>query len=201
MLGLGEGMFGRIAVLLAAAATVSMFASGSALADDDEFARKGVYVAAGGLAAIENFGEDESDDLVAGGFDLRAGYRANEILSLETEFAYAGKWLIPAEAPDADGELNIWTWSLNVKANVPLGRISPYGVFGVGMHRSRADRGRDSSPPGQENIDAMFKGGIGVDFYVTRHIVLTPEVYYSANVDGKDNLDFIGFVAMATYRF
>jgi opacity protein-like surface antigen len=196
-------MFDRIAALIVAAAALLLPAA--AVHADEEFERKGMYMAAGGLAALQNFGlTDTSNDWV-GGFDLRLGYRMNRVVSVETEYQWVGNWSDPGDAiaspPIDPSEINAWTWSANVKGNVPLGRIQPYGLIGVGMYRVAIKRGMDDYPAPQDDIDAMMKGAIGVDFYVSRNFVVSPEVSYSALFDQNDSFDYMGVGVMLSYRF
>lgn len=166
---------------------------------DDEFARKGAYAGGGAVWAIENFGDDV-DDPYGGGFDLTLGYRVSEVLSVETEFEWVGNWdrTVPGEA---DTTINMFAWSANVKGNVPLGRISPYGAFGFGFYRVRYARGMDSIPPPDDDIDAMMLAAVGIDFYLTRHVVLSPEWSYNFLFNSTSSLDYMGVTAKITYRF
>jgi len=193
---LGESMHARLAGLALLAAM--LLGSGPAVADD-EFARKGVYAGAGGVFAIEEFG-DGADDPYAGGFDLTLSYRASEVLSVETEFEWVGNWERTVVG-EADTKINMYAWSANVKGNVPLGRISPYGTIGFGFYRVRYSRGMDSLPPPEDDIDAMMLAAVGVDFYLTKNLVLSPEWSYNFLFNGTASLDYMGVTGRLTYRF
>ena len=192
---------GGVAILV-----VVLLSSVSARADD-EFDRKGFYAGAGGIVAFQNFGT-KPDNNVGGGFDLQLGYRLTEVISVETEFEWAGFWDTTNQPPSGvppqpvpDTRSNVYTWSLNLKANVPLGRISPYAGLGFGFHRVRYQRDEFAVPGSSDDINAMMKVMLGVDFYVTEHIVLTPAASYNVLFNGNDGRDYIGLGARATYRF
>ena len=74
-------------------------------------------------------------------------------------------------------------------------------IIGAGIHRSRIDRGSGSSLADSSTVDGMMKGGVGLDFYVTRHLVLGAEVAYSALFNRKQSTDYLGVGLGLDYRF
>lgn len=173
--------FGGFALLLAI-----VLGSHAAFADD-EFARKGAYAGAGGVWAIEEFG-DGADDPYAGGFNLTLGYRVSQVLSVETEFEWVGHWYRDEDTAE-EIRLSMWSWSANLKGNVPIGRISPYGVIGFGFYRVASERPPFALTGSTDDIDAMMKAGAGIDIYITKNVVFSPEWAYDFLFNGTESYD------------
>ncbi len=196
-------MFDRFAVL--AMSALCLLVPGLAqAADDDEFTRPGFYAGAGAIYALESFSEGDVSNS-AGGFDLRLGYRANENFSFEAELEWAGFWDLRAQPPEEDdARVQLYTLGANVKAAYPLGssgRFQPYGLIGFGFYSARLDRGNDANPPSTSVVNGMLKGGVGLDYYLTRHMVIRTEVAYSALFDGRSSFDYMGVGLGLDYRF
>jgi opacity protein-like surface antigen len=194
--------FGGLALLIA------LVLGASPVLADDEFTRKGFYAGVGGVFAIEEFG-DGADEPYGGGFDLTLGYRVGPVVSLETEFEWVGHWFRNEDTVDQI-RISMWTWSANLKGNVPLGwikpdsalaRIQPYGTVGFGFYRVIYERFVEIAPGSSDDIDAMMMVAAGIDFYVTKNVVLSPEYSYNFLFNGTESLDYMGVSGKITYRF
>lgn len=162
----------------------------------DVYARPGTYVAASATLAIENLEGSSQHDLSAG-FQLRLGYRASEIFSTEIEIDYAHGF---DDSPGPEDTVGIYVLTANLKASAPLGRLQPFGLLGLGF--SSADFQSSNPLIGRyDSTDGAAKLGLGLDYYLTRYVVLSASGEYNFVFSRGLSLDFMTLGFGAAYRF
>jgi len=177
-------MMGIRRFVLITLATLFLLAAGTAQAG--EFGRRGAYV---GLNAAYGFdlASDEFAQLAgvsvpvpltysdSWGLNARIGYRAANWLALELQY----EWMdgigigVAGSSPIAIYEPHTLTG--NLKFLLPIGRIQPYILAGGGLAIYSIDLlapvpGVDASGTG-----FGFRGGAGLDLYLTENLVLNAE--------------------------
>jgi len=179
--------------------------------DEDEddgggsgFDRTGFYGSVSATYAVENISGQKvqlgsekttTDFRNAWGGNFRLGYRANPVLGVEFE------WEGFKSFNDSSGtrvDIEGWVGTLNARANVPLGRIQPYLLFGAGMMQARTD-GKGTN--GQTNEAFTLRGGGGFDTYITDNIVFTSDVSYVLPLYQHEGIDYIAISFGLGYRF
>jgi opacity protein-like surface antigen len=199
------------------------------LAQDDDFARNGIYLGVNMAGAwYTQVKEDLEDDVnnlnphplpppnpldppsyihaIVGeplGLGVRAGYRFHPHLAGEVQF----QWYT-----DSDIELNntedtveafkleTWTLTGNVKGYLLTGRIQPFLLAGVGLMRfSMKDELRLGLKAKNEDFAARF--GVGIDFYFTPNIVAVVEGGYVLPTGTLDGYDHVLWSVGLQYRF
>jgi opacity protein-like surface antigen len=217
--------------LLRTAMLVSAFAwlgASAVRAEESPFVRTGVYVGASMLMGVENFDDSVANNL-AGGFDLRIGYRATSVFSFEIDGAYLYRFeyapgqrdlvthhttgqppnLLSSSQEGFETQVSLWQITANIKANGNLARFGenyflqrfqPYGLFGLGVYNAHYTR-FDTFGGDYDNTDAVAKLGVGLDYYVTESIAIALEADYNFLFNGSRRLDYFGFSLGAFYRF
>ena len=174
---------------------------------DEGYTRTGVYFGFHSMYMGELF-ESEIEDSLPGvdlrvddskGFNARFGYRVFPWLALELHGDYYGDYNIELLGVDA-AELGGWSASL-------IGKFYPF----TGRHpalsarRRRIHGGRSPDQLGlglsEDSSGSVAQGGLGVDIYLTRHIVLNLESSYAFPMGGVENLDFWAVRGGVEYRF
>ena len=185
----------------AAALGLGLLLVGPALADDEaadgpDYTRPGLYLGLNGLSAIENFNRPFNLHPSAG-LNGRIGWRGDEYMSQEIEFA----WRHGFKGAANDAVVTQYDITLNFKWYLPFEELQPYLLTGLGALISRQS-GTTIDP---DNSDTAFlaKFGIGLDYYVTEHIAANVAVDYGIPVSnghaGGDH--FASFSAGLLYRF
>lgn len=158
--------------------------------------RSGFYLGLDGLYVLTNYGGELFVEGIPGGIPpssdqswgirARAGYRINRIFSAELDGEYVGDARYFPPGPDLS--VSLWSITANLKASADLSRyaawlerLQPYGIFGVGGYQASYDGSVFVMPPAapSTHFDGIMLLGGGVDFYVTRHIVLAFEGRYN----------------------
>ncbi len=169
-------------------------------AQDDEggegFSRPGWYVGAAVIGALTNFRDTPGDVENSAGLNARVGYRANSFAALEAEL----EWVSPFEE-QLDGstraEYRAYAIGLNGKFYFREASIQPYALVGVSVLIVSESVGGTK----RRDSDWGFRGGGGVDFYVSQHVALNIEVTYMWGVGDVWQRDYTSFGAGVTYRF
>jgi opacity protein-like surface antigen len=202
LLGLGS------AVLVGSACAGGVVAGEESDADEDAYARQGWLAGVGGSYAIEVFEDDVVADFQNSfGVNGRAGYRCHPRFSAEVEV----EWLDGFETVISDSKFGkIFAFdaeplvvTVNTKGYLLTGRYQPFVLLGMGA--MMADLGvRDlvAGLPGSvsETGFAMRFGG-GIDFYATKHVVVSVEADYVLPFDDLEGLDYISIGLGLQYRF
>jgi len=234
--GRGRTISTLAAALLLLAGTVSAEPSA---ADDDPFDRPGLYLGLAGVYTqnlfdqeIEDFlsdelGEDIGIDIDdSRGINARLGYRAASWFAAELQYEWVESYEVEGSlvvgASTIGGKLydvGGHTLTVNTKWIVPFWRIQPYLLLGAGYSFYDVDRGVLAGPVealdedieidggGQSGFAA--RGGLGLDLYLSRNIVLTTEATallttddFEAPDEGAiDNLYYLSVSAGIQYRF
>jgi hypothetical protein len=145
------------------------------VAQANDYSRSGAYLGVGGVAGID---VDHDDDQGSG--EILVGYRF---------------------APFFGGDLDVQVGSFSIVRVVgqakiyPVSsfRVQPYFLLGVGTWIYPDDAG----------ALGLLRPGVGVDVYLTRHVVVAPTVYYemifSAHGFGTPSVVYVG--GTLQYRF
>jgi opacity protein-like surface antigen len=176
--------------------TFILLAALPAVAEDNEYNREGSYLGIGGLYALENASGNWSGAGDTGGLGFTIGYRMVPQMSWE----FGGSWL--DQFTFKTGE-DVAVGTMTVAARIYLvelfdrelmgGRLQPYAVGNGGVMIGRIG--------GDAQIGGAFGGGVGTDYYVTPNWVVNANVQYYANKGDFDNLQYVGFMLGAMYRF
>ena len=207
--------------------------------DDDPYDRPGLYLGLSGVYShnlfdqeIEDFLSDElAQDIRVDvddskGINARLGYRALSWFAAELQYEWIDSYEVEGSVvlggSPVGGKLydiGGHTLTLNTKWIVPFWRIQPYLLLGAGYSFYDVDRGPlagaveafdndiEISDGGQSGFAG--RGGLGLDIYLSRNIVLSTEATallttddFDAPDEGAiDNLYYLSVSAGLQYRF
>ena len=219
----------RIGALVVACAGLLLSSLAGA---DDDLARRGYYINLGGAYAVDRIDATTLGVLLAvppvamgddasWGLNVRAGYRRTSWLALEIQYEWMDGFSIRQLGPSAFGPANaiIATYrpdvtTVNAKFHLPIWRTDPYLVVGGGFVSYDVDFTQPLVTLGRSDNAFAFRGGAGLDFYLTKQLVLNVEGSYVLNTDSTtiplspagqtstiDDLYYISLGAGLTIRF
>jgi hypothetical protein len=179
-----------------------------------DWVNTGGYLFLGGLTAWDNFDTDPVNPLAAipqvpkfdtsFGFSIKGGYRFMPYLAAEIEGNFLSGWdttvFLQQQTPPnlvIPGKFTVDGGNItgNILAYLPLGRLQPYGLFGLGgtwMNLRTSYPVATVCGPGyywgwycsgayarlRDGGAFVIKGGGGIDFMVTEDWALTVEATY-----------------------
>jgi opacity protein-like surface antigen len=184
--------------------------------DDEGFGHTGFYFGVGGAAGLELF-EDSLEDIANDeGVDLdieqswainaRAGYRLASWVALELMYEYLDSFQIDVDSVDVGGppipvgttlaDYSTHTGTLNLKLIVPTWRIQPYLLLGAGgqyfdLEASPLVQGTELDF-GDSGWAFAGRPGLGIDVYLTKHILLNAEASGVLSTSSPDTVPDIG---------
>jgi hypothetical protein len=168
-------------------------------ADALAYDRDGWYVGAGGGGAIEFFQHGSADD--SGFAQIRAGYHFLQFAALELQLEYTPKFKGRSGNYAGVNTTTFGTWA-NIKGypTAPwTGPVQPFAMIGLGWWWER--RSGSALDGVRQNGGFVSRFGGGVDFYVTRNIVVTAETAYVVPTGHVSSLDQLQIGGALQYRF
>lgn len=161
-----------------------------------DYARNGFSVGAGVSAAFEDFDEDgiNFDDTAA--FSAVASYRFHKNFAVDARFEQTLDF--EGDVGPYDVDVNLWTLTANAQFFILTGQFQPYVIGGLGLAQAHVD----VSPGGDDDeTDAVWRLGAGLDSYVTPNFVIGVEAAYNFGTNDLDDLDYWTLSALFRYRF
>ena len=203
--------------LLLALGAAFFLLPGVASAEWGEFSRSGFYLGLGGLYTQNGLLEDQFSDALpfdidvddSWGINARLGYRAFSFLAAELEYDYVSPYDLGAVGTDI-ASLETHLLTANLKAILPIWRLQPYVLGGVGFVNWDIE---DKLGFGLDGSDTELAGrvGGGVDLHLTSRLALNvgaDVVFSDASLDtgipGTDSVDYLAYVTVGAglqYRF
>jgi opacity protein-like surface antigen len=160
----------------------------------------------------------EDVDSDAFGATGRGGYRCHPRISAELQFEKVTDFdgsIMENGTPSNDSarnfdlELESLVFTNNLKGHLLTGRTQPFALLGVGFMRmeSKAYDSTGASTDGraanarERTVNVAFRYGAGLDFYLTKNVVMTAEGSYLMPLGKLDGLDYYQFGVGLQYRF
>ncbi len=163
-----------------------------------------------------NFGDIDSDTF---GFNGRGGYRCHPYVSAELQFESLANFdgsIMERGTPSNDTargfdlELETLVFTTNVKGHLLTGRYQPFVLLGMGFMRMES-KARDYTSgtiiPGkaaqasERTVNVALRYGAGLDFYLTKSVVVSAEGSYLMPTGKLDGMDYYQFGVGLQYRF
>ncbi len=187
-----------LALLLALLAAPALAQDDADDAEEEEsnFAREGLYLGARGLYALEDWSDEErkgADD--TDGVGLTLGYRMSPFVALEIDVEWTRDYIHPDKR-----DVSLLYSSVRGKIYPLTGRFQPYAMGGIGILTTIVTN-RDGQKPRDDRADWAFRGGAGMDVYITENWLIGAEASYVATVGNVKNLNYAVFGLGVTYRF
>jgi hypothetical protein len=165
-------------------------AEGTEAEDTDANAFLGAWVGVGGAFALENF-EHRGSYEDSGTLSFRAGYRGLPNVAVEL----LGEVLPQFEANGAaDGDLDGYIVTANGKLYLPLGRVEPWAMAGVGFLSIDPKHSKS-----HESIAFRFSSGF--DVALTRHVSIYLEAAYVLPTGDVEDYAYSTYGAGVLFRF
>lgn len=185
-------------------------------AEEDEYARGGVYFMATASYAVEMFDLDKrpSDFENSFGAGARLGYRLLPFLAAEAQYEWIGGFdeqaLLPEGGKIKAGEIIAHAVTLNAKVYPLGGRVQPYALVGVGVGRFEIkerlrepldDEGFVTTEVTTQDEGVLSRYGLGVDLYGDETWGMFAEAAYVLPLSGLSGLDYISVQWGLLWRF
>ena len=197
-----------VAMLLVVFLAMVVGPAGPLLADewDDEAAseetglepaRDGWYLGANYVRAFEMWHPHDPGTVQdPNGLSVRVGFRFLENWALGFQY----EWLddFELDTPEFRASGNVLTF--NGRFYWPLGRIQPYGLFGIGYLQSSREGSFKRVVDGATGNFAIRTGG-GVDWLLTRNWVLATEAVYVLPTGNLNAIQYLSLGIGLQYRF
>lgn len=156
-----------------------------------DYAATGPYAGLGVAFAWDNFNTPIDFD-PAYGFDAWGGYRFLPFMAAELQIEYLNGFdfiVTDAEAV---------TFTGNLKAYLPLGRVQPFVLAGIGLGYVK-----NSVAGIKIASDTAFAArfGGGIDFWLTESWALQASTSYVLQTGDLDGLDYVSLLLGAQFRF
>jgi opacity protein-like surface antigen len=170
-----------------------------------------------GDPGVYTFSLDDVEDDVFGILG-RGGYRCHPYISAELQFETLADFDggirengTPSNdtARNFDLELETLVFTTNVKGHLLTGRYQPFVLLGVGFMRMESKaydisggtiEGR-APQVSERTVNVALRYGAGLDFYLTKNVVVSAEGSYLMPTGKLDGLDYYQFGVGLQYRF
>lgn len=191
---------------------------------DDDYDRRGWFAGLQGVYAREDYDVDREEETLqsrtpfpiefslknhdAGGVRGKFGRRCHSRFSVEVEMEwlddFAGEVVNRAGGePVSDVKFSTIAGSINTKGYLLTGRVQPFVLVGVGAMSVRGDA-KDTftgNKTSQDDGQLVVRFGGGIDFYATRHWVVSGQADYVYSATNLESTNYISVGFGAMYRW
>jgi len=175
-----------------------LIASPGSAQDEEEgdiYSRKGGYVSVRGVYAEIIHRDPKNTTENTGGVAVILGFRTNSFAAIELNFEQLRAY---AEfGPEPANHERSYAIGVNGKFFMMNGRLQPYAIAGANVLILNKTTATDA----ENNSDWGFRGGAGMDFYLSQTIALNVEVTYMWGVGDVWQQDYLSVGAGVMYRF
>ena len=155
----------------------SFVAAGIARADDDPYAKNGVYLGVGASYGVPLF-DNSIEDALPGdahvsntwGVNGRLGYRFHKFLAVEAEYEWLSHFGMRING-NALGNASLQTITANLKVIAPYRQWQPYVLVGFGPTFASVDTA-PGSQFAHDHTSYSTRFGLGVDYYLSENVAL-----------------------------
>ena len=150
-------------------------------ADDDPYAKNGVYLGVGASYGVPLFGNSIEDALPgnahvsnAWGVNGRIGYRFHKFLAAEAEYewlSHFGMRISDISGNHALGNASLQTITANLKVIAPYRQFQPYVLVGFGPTFASVDTAPGSTLA-HDHTSYSTRFGLGIDYYLSENVAL-----------------------------
>jgi opacity protein-like surface antigen len=190
------------AAVLATSLAASGCASSSSSSEGDSgaaasnFARSGAYIGLYGIKSYEQF--DTNNGKVSagdsdGGAGLKVGYRITPRIAVEA--LAEGVKGFGLDDGTATSDLDLLQFGVTGKYYLATSRLQPYLLVGGGAARA------DTNEEDFKHNGGYFRGGVGMDVYITANFAVFGEANYNRMVGGVSDLHHIDLQLGVMFRF
>lgn len=149
-----------------------------------------------GLYALEDWSDEEATRASdTDGVGLTLGYRLSPFVGIEIDVEWTRDYIHPDKR-----DVSLLYSSARMKVYPLTGRYQPFLMGGIGILATIVTD-RNGQKPRNDRADWGFRGGGGMDFYITQNWVVNAEASYVATVGNVKNLNYAVFGLGLTYRF
>lgn len=181
-----------VGIRMAMGLTVVLAAPAALAEADSEYVRDGAYVSIAGVFALQNASGDYKNLDDTGGVHVRVGARVAPQLDL----SLYGEWLhYDGEDPGSTGVIAKLFVVEFFDTSLLDGMLQPYVMGGAGVIFAEEKDGNSTKAGGN------FRGGGGVDIYVSENAYLYGEVHYSGAGGDPSGIESTNFLAGFAWRF
>jgi opacity protein-like surface antigen len=193
-------MMTRALLLLALVIGFGFGTAGAQTGDQPDYLRHRGFVG-GGFGGAFNTGDfDDAGNSL--GTEVRGGYRFHRHVAVEGQLSWFNN--VGGDLGVGDLDLRALSFTANVKKFFPIGagRWQPYLLAGIGVTRAKAEVDVLGNTVLDRTESAFtFRGGAGIEFYITPHVNLYTEATYMLLTGGLNGAGFVPLVFGAQYQF
>jgi len=167
------------------------------------------YIELSGVYVVENIDADQTIAKFSGpitvdfdeswGAQLAIGHICSDMLAVEAMFEYVA----PFEAFTGGNkdELDVMNASINAKLSYPAKKVKPYVAVGLGAMKAYEDIRYNGATSKAADWGLSFRGGAGVDVFVTDSISIDLEGAYVIGTGDVDHVKYTTISLGLAYHF
>ncbi len=126
------------------------------------------------------------------------GYRVHPNIAIETQLEYSS---YEADFFGLDIDVNLLTFTTNLKGYVLTGQFQPFALVGVGVMNAELDIDGSAGSRTHSESDFAARFGGGIDYWINESISVGLTSSYVLTTGDVDGVDYVSLALGIQYRF